>query len=178
MRLFIRGSYAVASDHAVFPVAVNKNALPVCIVGGCHNNLFNVSVLSTVTDPRNKRSSWSQGVPVRECWGWSLVAKPNGGAIATIGNTGLGYEAGGEVGDLDGNGINEPDCVESLCGYLETGFFKGYQSHHINVLGKTWCYAIIEYLHIYPGMEQWSDAKTLEQWVLLGDPTLKIGGYS
>ena len=25
MRLFIRGSYAVASDRAVFPVAVNKN---------------------------------------------------------------------------------------------------------------------------------------------------------
>lgn len=156
----------------------NKDALPVCIVGGCHNNLFNVSVLSTVTDPRNKRSSWSLGVPVRECWGWSLVAKPNGGAIAAIGNTGLGYEAGGEVGDLDGDGINEPDCVESLCGYLEAQFFKGYQLHHINVLGKTWCHAIIEYLQIYPGMEQWSDAKTLEQWVLLGDPTLKIGGYS
>jgi len=25
MRLFIRGSYAIASDCAVFPVAVNKN---------------------------------------------------------------------------------------------------------------------------------------------------------
>jgi hypothetical protein len=25
MRLFIRGSYAVASDRAVFPVAVNKS---------------------------------------------------------------------------------------------------------------------------------------------------------
>lgn len=156
----------------------NKDALPVCIVGGCHNNLFNVSVLSTVTDPWNKRSSWSLGVPVRECWGWSLVTKPNGGAIAVMGNTGLGYEAGGEVGDLDGDGINEPDCVESLCGYLEAQFFKGYQLHHITMLGETWCHAIMQYLQIYPGMEHWSDAKTLEQWVLLGDPTLKIGGYS
>ncbi len=156
----------------------NKDAFPICIVGGCHNNLFNVSVLSTVTDPWNKRSSWSLGVPVRECWGWSLVTKPKGGAIAAIGNTGLGYEAGGEVGDLDGDGINEPDCVESLCGYLEAQFFKGYQLHHITMLGKTWCHAIMQYLRIYPGMEHWSDAKTLEQWVLLGDPTLKIGGYS
>ncbi len=156
----------------------NKDKLPVCIVGGCHNNLFNVSVLSTVTDPWNKRFSWSNGIPLLECWGWSLVAKPSGGAIAVIGNTGLGYEAGGEVGDLNGDGINEPDCVESLCGYLETRFFKGYQLHQIDVLGKTWCRAISDYLHIYPGMEQWSDAKTLEQWVLFGDPSLKIGGYS
>ena len=32
--------------------------------------------------------------------------------------------------------------------------------------------------HIYPGMENISDAKTIEQWVLFGDPSLKIGGYS
>lgn len=156
----------------------NQGKFPVCIVGGCHNNLFNVSVFSTITDPWNKRSSWSNGFPVPECWGWSLVIKPTGGAIATIGNTGLGYEAGGELGDLDGDGINEPDCVESLCGFLETRFFKAYQLHHIDTLGKTWGHAIIEYLRVYPGMEQWSDAKTLEQWVLFGDPSLKIGGYA
>ncbi|MFA5101851.1 MAG: C25 family cysteine peptidase [Candidatus Thermoplasmatota archaeon] len=155
----------------------NGKKLPICIVGGCHNNLFNVSLLSTITDPRNKRFTWSNGVPIPECWGWSLTVRRNGGAIATIGNTGLGYEAEGEVGDLDGDGVNEPDCVESLCGYLETRFFKGYQEKHIDILGKNWCHSIAEYLHIYPGMEGWSDAKTLEQWVLFGDPSLKIGGY-
>ncbi|MBN2599833.1 MAG: hypothetical protein JXA75_04760 [Candidatus Thermoplasmatota archaeon] len=155
----------------------NGKKLPICIIGGCHNNLFNVSLLSTITDPRNKRFTWSNGVPIPECWGWSLTVRRNGGAIATIGNTGLGYEAGGEVGDLDGDSVNEPDCVESLCGYLETRFFKGYQEKHIDILGKNWCYSIAEYLHIYPGMEGWSDAKTLEQWVLFGDPSLKIGGY-
>jgi hypothetical protein len=49
--------------------------------------------------------------------------------------------------------------------------------NHIDLLGKNWCHSIAEYLRIYPGMEGWSDAKTLEQWVLLGDPSLKIGGY-
>ena len=155
----------------------NREKLPVCIVGGCHNNLFNVSLLSTMTDWRNRRFTWSNGVPIPECWGWSLTVKTNGGAIATIGNTGLGYEAGGEVGDLNGDGVNEPDCVESLCGYLETQFFKGYQVNHIDILGKNWCHSIAEYLRIYPGMEGWSDAKTLEQWMLFGDPSLKIGGY-
>jgi hypothetical protein len=160
------------------PRLQNGEKLPICIVGGCHNNLFNVSLLTTITDLCNKRSMWSNGVPTPECWGWSLTVKPNGGAIATIGNTGLGYEAGGELGDLNGDGINEPDCVESLCGYLETQFFKGYQVNHIDIIGKSWCHSIAEYLRIYPGMEKWSDAKTLEQWVLFGDPSLKIGGYA
>jgi hypothetical protein len=160
------------------PQLLNGEKLPICIVGGCHNNLFNVSLLTTITDLRNKHSMWSNGFPIPECWGWSLTVKSNGGAIATIGNTGLGYEAGGELGDLNGDGINEPDCVESLCGYLETQFFKGYQVNHIDILGKNWCHSIAEYLRIYPGMEKWSDAKTLEQWVLFGDPSLKIGGYA
>lgn len=160
-----------------FPQLRNKEKLPICIVGGCHINLFNVSFVSTITDPRNKRSMWSYGIPTPDCWGGSLVVHLRGGAIAVIGNTGLGYEAGGEVGDLDGDGVNEPDCVEALCGYLETQFFKGYEMNHSDILGKTWCHAIEEYLRIYPGMEQWMDAKTLEQWVLFGDPSLKIGGY-
>jgi hypothetical protein len=161
-----------------FPQLQNDEKLPVCIVGGCHNNLFNVSLLSTITDLRNRHFMWSNGVPIPECWGWSLTVKTNGGAIATIGNTGLGLEAGGEVGDLNGDGINEPDCVESLCGYLETQFFKGYQVNHIDILGKNWCHSMAEYLRIYPGMDKWRDAKTLEQWVLFGDPSLKIGGYA
>jgi hypothetical protein len=161
-----------------FPFLKNRDTLPICLIGGCHNNLFNVSFFSTITDPRNKHFMWSNGVPILECWGWSLTVKRNGGAIATIGNTGLGYEASGEVGDLDGDGQNEPDCVESLIGYLETQFFKAYMVNHLDILGKTMCQAINEYLKIYPGMEGWSDAKTLEQWVLFGDPTLKIGGYT
>jgi len=156
----------------------NREALPVCIVGGCHNNLFNVSLMRTIADPRNIHSMWSNGAPISECWGWSLTAKPKGGAIATIGNTALGYEAGGEVGDLNGDAINEPDCVEALCGYLEVQFFKGYGKYHIDTLGNLWSNAIGKYLQIYPGMENLSDAKTIEQWVLLGDPSLKIGGYS
>lgn len=161
-----------------FSLLKNNEKLPICIIGGCHNNLFNISVFMTIIDWKNKHFMWSNGAPIPECFGWSLTVKSNGGAIATIGNTGLGYEAGGEVGDLNGDQINEPDCVEALCGYLESQFFKGYKIHQIDILGKNWCYAIEEYLNIYPGMENYCDAKVIEQWILFGDPTLKIGGYS
>ena len=32
--------------------------------------------------------------------------------------------------------------------------------------------------NIVPGMTNRSAAKTVEQWVLLGDPSLQIGGYA
>jgi hypothetical protein len=160
-----------------FPRLRNDGHPPVCIVGGCHCSLFNVTLLSTVTDLKNDHSMWSNGRPIPECWSWSLTVKRNGGAIATIGSTGLGYEAGGEVGDLNGDNLNEPDCVEALGGYLETQFFKAYGVNTTDVLGNAWCSAINSYLSIYPGMQNRSDAKTIEQWVLFGDPSLKIGGY-
>lgn len=156
----------------------NGQKLPICVVGGCHCGLFNVSLLITLMDRHNSRHMWSFGQPVPESWAWWLTRKINGGSIATIATTGLGYEAGGEKGDLDGDGHNEPDCVEALGGYLETRFFKAYGNGSTDLLGETWGSAINQYLDIYPAMGNWSDAKTVEQWVLFGDPTLKIGGYS
>jgi hypothetical protein len=156
----------------------NHDRLPICVVGGCHCSLLNVTLLNTVTDLRNAHATWSQGLPTPGCWSERLVMKRNGGAIATIGPTGLGYEAGGEVGDLDGDHHNEPDCVEALGGYLETQFFKAYGINHTSTLGSTWGAAINAYLSCYPGMQNRSDAKTIEQWMVLGDPSLVIGGYS
>jgi hypothetical protein len=155
----------------------NADQLPICVIGGCHCCQFNVSVLSTLTDIRNTHSMWTFGVPLPECLGWALTMKSNGGAIATIGSTGLGYEASGDVGDLNGDALNEPDCVEALGGYLQSQFFKSYGLGYTSNLGDTWGNAICGYLAAYPGMKNRSDAKTIEQWVLLGDPSLMIGGY-
>lgn len=161
-----------------FPWLRNNGRLPICVIGGCHNSLFNATLLGTIADQRNEHATWSYGLPVPECWSWGLTVKRNGGAIATIGDTGLGYEAGGEVGDLNGDNINDPDCVEALGGYLETQFFKAYGTNQTDILGNAWAAAINAYLSIYPGMQNRSDAKTVEQWVVLGDPSLKIGGYT
>ena len=94
-----------------------------------------------------------------------------------MGNTGLGYGATGNNGDKDGDGVDDPDCVEVLGGYLESQFFKAYGVNHTDILGQTWGQAITSYLKTYPGMMDKIDCKSVQEWALLGDPSLKIGGY-
>ena len=153
------------------PALFNGGKLPVCVVGGCHNSQFNVTATSFLLD-----GLWVYG-PVPECFSWWLTRKIGGGCIATLGNTGLGYGTVGNYGDLDGDGVDEPDCVEALGGYLDTQFFKTYGVYNVSVLGEIWGDTISNYLNVFPGMEDKIDCKTVEQWVLLGDPSLKIGGY-
>jgi len=101
-----------------------------------------------------------------------LKAK-NGGSIAIIGNTGLGWESYDEA------------CVTDLTGWIETHFFEVYaNSDEINqTLGKIHGQTISDYITVftpnYGGENNLNtkDRKTVEQWILFGDPSLKIGGY-
>lgn len=142
----------------------NRNKLPVCISGsGCFNSMFNVSLL---------HSPWVYGFPITKCWAWALVNKRNGGSIATIAATAFSYESP----DIDsGNGGIE---------WLDMYFFGEYGLNHTDVLGETWGNTISSFLERFP--INWSDnsstgsaliAKNVEQWLLIGDPSLKIGGY-
>jgi hypothetical protein len=154
------------------PLFHNGKKLPICVVGGCHNSQFNVTATSFLID-----ALWVYG-PVPECFSWLLTKKIGGGTIATMGNTGLGYGKVGDNGDLDGDGTDDPDCIEGLGGYLETLFFKAYGVDGYDILGETWGQAITQYLITYPGMTYKLDCKTVQQWPILGDPSLKIGGYT
>ena len=92
------------------------------------------------------------------------------------GNTALGYGAVGEHGDLDGDGLNLPDTAEAVGGYQQVCFYKTYNDG-ADILGELWGGAEKKYIDTYPGMEDKIDCKTVQQWVLHGDPSLKIGGY-
>lgn len=159
-----------------FPFIFNGGKLPVVCVEGCHNSQFNVSIVTTMRDKDNSNHMWCHGMMVPECWSWWLVRKIGGGSIATLGMTGLGYGAVGEHGDLDGDGNNEPDILEALGGYLWTRFYMSFDDG-ADILGETWKEAISRYLDTFPGMEYQTDAKTVQQCALLGDPSLQIGGY-
>mgnify|MGYP001050177522 CR=1 FL=1 len=147
------------------PLLDNGDRLPICVVAGCHNSLFNVSL----THP-----SWTFGLPVYECWSWRLTSLPRGGAIATLGSTGLGYGKEDKFHPEEGGAGD----------WLDVLFFEANGQHGIEILGHAWGHAIATYLDQYP--IDWNaiafhdpalDAKTVEEWALLGDPSLKIGGY-
>ena len=151
----------------------NEKKLPICVIGGCHNSMFNVTLMGTTLD---RPSMWTYGMPVPECFAWWLVRLSQGGTIASFGNTGLGYGRVGEHGDIDGDGINQPDTIEALGGYQIRLFFQTFDEGK-DILGEVWGGATKKYLDTFPGMDDQTDAKTVEQWPILGDPSLKIGGY-
>ena len=153
------------------PKLSNKDMYPICVVGGCHNSQFNVSVFNLLKFKElyetYYKSEWSP-----ECWGWWLARKIDGGSIATIGCTGLGY---GRIGDYNDDGI--PDWIQGLGGWIDIEFFRLYGQEEKDILGEIHSTAISNYVMNFPVMEDEIDCKTVQEWVLLGDPSLKIGGY-
>lgn len=88
------------------------------------------------------------------CYAWAFVSHPDGGAIATIGATRTAY--GG---------------IDSGAGKMSIEFFSAY--HTSAYLGEMMTEMQNNYIRDVP-----DDAFTVEEFMLLGDPTLKIGGYS
>jgi hypothetical protein len=139
----------------------NKYKNPVTLVGGCHNSQFNVSFITTLLNfPR----MWTYGTPAPECWSWWLTRVSKGGSIATIGNTGLGYGVLG--GDCNILGLDGGICVE---------FYKQYDAGN-TILGDTFMQTQASYVTQFD-MSLQEHGKSLSQWVLLGDPSLQLGGY-
>ena len=71
---------------------------------------------------------------------------------------------------------------ETFAGHLAKGFFEHYVEG-TDVLGDLWGECIEGYLKddqawltLNPVLF-WFHYLTLEEWILFGDPTLKIGGY-
>ena len=145
----------------------NRNKLPVCVVSGCHNSQFDVCLIRAL----NTSDIYKQE-DIPECWSEKILRVPNGGAIAALGCTGLGYTK--EDKSTFRGGINE----------LEGAFFQAYGQQHITTLGDTWVAAITWYAQTYPVHwnttawgDSWIDTKVMQSWELLGDPSLQIGGY-
>jgi hypothetical protein len=99
------------------------------------------------------------------CFAWCLVKKPDGGAIATIGATETAITSVDEEG------------VHGQAGYLDLHFFMAYKPgiHLAHMLVS----AQNDYLNsVARGTADDRLYKmTVEQFILLGDPILKVGGY-
>jgi len=153
----------------------NGEELPVIVVGGCHNSQFNTTMSNIIADIKEYgikgyffgppfRFFYKEWVPA--CWSSWLLLKKGGGSIGTIGNAGLGYGY-----------INEY-CTEGLGGWINPQFFDAYANQSIDILGEAHSQAITDYINIIGSVNSDQiDRKTIEQWVLLGDSSLKLGGY-
>jgi len=92
------------------------------------------------------------------CFAWALTKKSFGGAIATIGSTREGYV-------FRSSGIPQAG-ASVLC----INFFKSYGTG--DLIGDIFRNAQKEYLDT-TGLDYY----TLEEFILYGDPSLKVGGY-
>jgi parallel beta-helix repeat protein len=99
-----------------------------------------------------------------ECMGEDFVLDPTGGAIAYFGSTRVSYcylndfSPNGFMGEMDRN--------------IYENFYKGFTR-----LGQMWGETVREYAQSHVQNYQnayWEDVKTVMEFVLLGDPTLRI----
>jgi hypothetical protein len=129
------------------PFLKNRGKYPICIISGCHVCKIEKSF----------------------CLGWQLTKNEYKGSIATIGPTNIGYY-GSEWG---GGGMD----------WLELQFFKEYMNGS-RIIGDIWQQVLTAFVKEHPidwsisaGLNCAIDAKMAQEWILIGDPTLKIGGY-
>ncbi|MCK5258299.1 MAG: peptidase C25, partial [Thermoplasmatales archaeon] len=152
----------------------NDNKLPVVVLGECHSAQFNVTMMNIIEGIKEYgivgfffgppyRVFYMEWVP-RDLSSW-LVLEEGGGAIASMGNSGLGY------------GYTSEGATEGLGGWIEPRFFHAYANQSKDILGEAHDQAITDYINIIGRINSDQiDRKTIEQWTLIGDPSLQLGG--
>lgn len=156
-----------------FPSLKNKGMYPICVVGGCSNSKFDITMLD-VLDLEHLQANIAHGSIGLECFDWWMTRKVDGGSIATIGCTSYGY---GTTGDSDQDGIF--DGIQIRGGFIDIEFFRAYAQEEKNILGEAHAQALTNFLMKFPfldGHDDTIEGKTTREWILFGDPSLKIGG--
>ena len=92
------------------------------------------------------------------CFAYAFLNKENGGAIAVVGATRSAYT------------FVDKDGVYAGAGYLDVHFFKAYNEGV--TAGEMLTQAQNDYLN-----NVGRDYFTIEEYILLGDPSLRVGGY-
>jgi hypothetical protein len=133
----------------------NGGKLPIAVFSACSNGDFD-----TVSNPI----------------AWEFVKHINGGAIASFALT------------TAGNIYPTTMYTESLSGHTTMSVFEAY-ADGIDSLGEIWAETIIryldddwawsvnEYLNSDGNSVVWFNFLAIEEWILFGDPSLKVGGY-
>ena len=119
----------------------NGEKLPIALNGGCSLGKFNAN---------------------DNCFAWAWLANPDGGGIASVGCTGLGYIY---IGEYVTQGLVEGMTVNMVEAYANGAV----------TFGDLWGNAMDNYIDSDLSGGDW---KTLLEWEPFGDPTLQIAAES
>ena len=158
------GLQPISLGVPMFPMNgfTNQEKLPIVLVMGCHNSLFNVTMVNSIVG-WNRR--WTGFYPTPECWSEWFTRVSQGGAIATIGCSALGP-----------GGFNADFVPDTGC-WIFPEFFRQYGQQGHDILGVVYGQTIASYLSVF-GRSNSIDQEMIQEFTLFGDPSLRIGGYS
>ena len=136
---------------------INQNKLPIVFFDACLTATLDFSMSGLLGYLFNRHISVGASLLVPP-YGWNWVKSKIGGAIATIGATREAYT------NVDHHG------VYGGAGLLSVNFFRAYEE------GITVSQMLTQSQNDYIN-EAWKDFFTIEEFILLGDPSLRVGGY-
>lgn len=186
------GTEIIALNNDDVDKLTNKDKYPVMVLGECIHGKFDmvkkkakgyysvmlkilnylIELLKKLTGRSNPINNVEPAAVLNECIAWKLVNKKDGGGIAVLTNTHICYAA---IGDNNQNEI--PDDVEMYGGFLAVETFRLYSEEEIDILGDIHSTALKNYIPENPVNTDKIHCKSVLEWVLIGDPSLKIGGY-
>jgi hypothetical protein len=139
----------------------NQKKLPVVVVGGCHCAQFNITLINTLNSMNlnDNHYYWTGGLPGGSCLAWKMLLIPWGGAIASVGGTGLTTSMSGSP--------------NTLSGALATNIFYMIGQEGVDTFGEAFTGSQLKFIDEYPiSSILYAHAYTI--WVAIGDPTLSI----
>lgn len=164
----------------------NKDKYPVMILGECQHGEFDKAkpklrnsielfkqIINRFIELFFKEKPKPEPTPtLNECIAWKLVNQRDAGGIAVLTNTHICFAM---IGDNNQNEI--PDDVEMLGGNLAVEVFRLYSEEQIDILGEIHFKTVENYVSNQPVSTNKIHCKSVQEWILIGDPSLKIGGY-
>lgn len=171
------GEKITVFDNEYISQLKNVGMYPILVVGCCLTTEFDVGIWNFLTIFQNlKQHRYFFNFKyecVPECVSWNLVKKTDGGAIAHIGDSSTAW---GADGDNNKDGI--PDSVQM--GYttgLCNEFFKIIGNGGKEILGDVYTETLKNIIENNSPYEDRVQCKCILEFQLIGDPSLKIGGY-
>jgi hypothetical protein len=165
------GAEFIAFQNKHISKLTNKDAYPICVLGECIHGRFDVGLLNIIK-LLQKSPGYNIYDCIFECIAWRLIRENDAGAIAVLTNTNICF---GSLGDKNHNGVL--DDAESHGGFLAVELFRLYGQEGIQTLGLCHQQAISNYIDLFPVDTDFIHCKSIQEFILLGDPSLQIGGY-